>query len=74
MDQSFEQLVKNEQLLESLIIMLGRSNKKLDDLSKRISQIEQYILEVAPSETPFPDASYSFISKVEKQTRNTPNA
>jgi tetrahydromethanopterin S-methyltransferase subunit B len=48
MEPSSEQIDKLEQLLESLIIMLGRSNKKLEDLSGRISQLEQYILESTP--------------------------
>lgn len=70
MDVSFEQLEKVEQLLENLIIMVGRSNRRLADLSKRVSQIEQYIVEAAPSETPFPDERYSFIARIEKPTPN----
>ncbi|AGK55969.1 hypothetical protein [Bacillus sp. 1NLA3E] len=71
MDESFEQLVKVERLLENLITMIGRSNRRLTDLSKRVSQVEQYIVEAASSETPFPDACYTFIARVEKPTPNS---
>jgi hypothetical protein len=70
-DESFEQLVKVERLLENLITMIGRSNRRLTDLSKRVSQVEQYIVEAASSETPFPDAGYTFIARVEKPTPNS---
>lgn len=34
-----------EQLLESLIIMVGKSNQKVDSLQKRVSQLEWLIRE-----------------------------
>lgn len=34
-----------ETLLESLIKMLGRSNQRVDDLSKRVIQLEFFIRE-----------------------------
>ncbi|WP_264804220.1 hypothetical protein [Cytobacillus sp. NCCP-133] len=34
-----------ESLLESLIKMLGRSNQRVDDLSKRVIQLEFFIRE-----------------------------
>ncbi len=70
-DESFEQLVKVERLLENLITMIGRSNRRLIDLSKRVSQMEQFIIEVTSSEIPFPDERYTFIARVEKPTPNS---
>jgi hypothetical protein len=58
-----------EKLIESLIIMLGRSNRRLDDLAKRVLQLEQSIIEGVPSAFPFPEESYSFIVR----TRNHAN-
>lgn len=47
-EQTFEQNLKLEKLIESLIAMLGRSNQRLDDLTVRIGQVEQIIVEAAP--------------------------
>lgn len=45
LEQALEQNKKLEMLVESLIAMLGRSNQRLDDLTVRMGQIEQFMLE-----------------------------
>lgn len=37
-----------EQLIESLIKMVGRANQKVDSLQKRISQLEMLYMEQEP--------------------------
>lgn len=69
MDEN-EQLARLEKIVENLIIIIGSSNRRLNELSRRIAQIEQYIIEVAPTEHPLPDASRSFIAMVEKPSKN----
>lgn len=66
--ESIEQEMKLEQLIESLIVMQGRSNRRLEELLKRVHQIEQYIIEaglVSLAAHPL-DESYSFITRLEK--------
>lgn len=69
MDEN-EHLVRLEKIIENLIIVIGSSNRQVNDFSRRLTQIEQYIVEVAPTECPFPDASRSFIAMVEKPSKN----
>ncbi|MGJ7920783.1 hypothetical protein [Neobacillus sp. LXY-4] len=66
--ESIEQEMKLEQLIESLIVMQGRSNRRLEELLKRVHQIEQYILEAGPQATATQplDEGYSFIARLEK--------
>lgn len=71
--ETFEQNLNVEKLIESLIVMLGRSNQRLDDLSKRVRQMEQYIIEAAPSTPPIHEVeeSYSLIARVENPVSKT---
>lgn len=41
-----------EYLLESLIKMLGKSNQRVDDLNKRVHQLESFIRETAMQNRP----------------------
>lgn len=45
LEQALEQNKKLEVLIESLIAMLGRSNQRLDDLTVRMGQLEQFMVE-----------------------------
>lgn len=64
-EDSLEQKSKLEIMIESLIIMLGRSNRRMDDLSNRIRQLEQSIVEAAPTALPPHEESYSIIAREE---------
>ncbi|UII57998.1 hypothetical protein LS684_19065 [Cytobacillus spongiae] len=59
-----EQVQSFELLLESLIKMLGKSNQKMDDLSKRVCQLEFLLLHASNNE-------YSFITHPEHPKRKT---
>ncbi|MEW8985864.1 MAG: hypothetical protein AB2401_02445 [Bacillus sp. (in: firmicutes)] len=65
-DRSLEQNQKLELLIESLIAMLGRSNQRLDELTLRINQVEQFIIEAAPTVPPSHDDCFSIICQKEK--------
>ncbi|MGM0901351.1 hypothetical protein [Mesobacillus maritimus] len=60
MNRSHSELDGLEKLLESLIKMVGKTNEKVDGLSRRVHQ-----LEVAASEQSFPKV-YSFIADATK--------
>ncbi|WP_318506884.1 hypothetical protein [Bacillus sp. T3] len=60
---------KVENMIESLIIMIGRSNRRLDDISNRIRQLEQSLIEAAPAAFPLQEESYSFIAREQNPAR-----
>ncbi|WP_257988210.1 hypothetical protein [Bacillus sp. V33-4] len=47
MCNSGESADRLEKLLESLITMLGKTNGRVDDLAKRVNQLEMYVTESA---------------------------
>lgn len=55
-----------ETLLESMIKMLGRSNQRVDDLSKRVIQLEHFIRETAMhdghTKAEFPPRSFTIMN------------
>lgn len=63
LEQTIEQNEKLEKLIESLIAMLGRSNQRLDDLTVRLGQLEQYMVEAAPFVPPSHEESFSVIAR-----------
>ncbi|WP_174734247.1 hypothetical protein [Mesobacillus harenae] len=56
MSNLFEDSEGMEKLLVSLIKMLGRSNEKVDELAKRVQQLELAVTEHRPK-------TYSFIAE-----------
>ncbi|WP_180955007.1 hypothetical protein [Bacillus sp. V3-13] len=64
MCNSGESADRLEKLLESLITMLGKTNGRVDDLAKRVNQLEMYVTESAKNK-PNPSV-YTFISEAEK--------
>lgn len=69
LEDSRELNPKVETMIESLIVMIGRSNRRLDDLSSRIRQLEQSLIEAAPTALPLQDESYSFIAREQNPAR-----
>lgn len=69
LEDSRELNPKVETMIESLIVMIGRSNRRLDELSSRIRQLEQSLIEAAPTALPLQDESYSFIAREQNPAR-----
>lgn len=69
LEDSRELNPKVETMIESLIVMIGRSNRRLDELSSRIRLLEQSLIEAAPTALPLQDESYSFIAREQNPAR-----
>ena len=68
-EDSREMNPKLENMIESLIVMIGRQKSRLDDLSNRIRQLEQSLIEAAPAALPLQEESYSFIAREQNPAR-----
>lgn len=66
MHEPLEKEKSLENLLESLIRMLGRSNEKVDDLSKRVNQLEMSLRETKFAEKAPNPKIYSFVAEPQK--------
>lgn len=71
MPESLDRTARVEEMIETLIKMLGRSNRKMDELSRQVRQIEQCLLESAPTDSPYPQESYSYLGGVAPSTPPT---
>lgn len=69
LEESCQLNPKVETLIESLIFMIERQKSRMDDLSIRIRQLEQSLIETAPTALPLQEESYSFIAQEQNPAR-----
>lgn len=69
MNNSFEMMSRLEKLLETLIKMTGKTNERVDDVNKRLTQMEFIVRKLTrlDKSTSAPQRLFSYILEPTKQ-------